>query len=247
MGTAASRLDPRGSTRALAFALRGLERRFEVAAANLAHLETAGHKRLVARSTGSSDESFAAQVARARGGAPDVVRDFRQGDLVPNEDPTQLALQGDGFFALEKDGELRYARGVRVVVDPDGTMVDAHGGRLLGESGPLRLAGPLSDFKIERDGTVKSEGVEVGRLRVVAFVDPQELAPSQGGLFRAPERAEVVAAQNTQVIQGARERSNTDAVRELVDLIVIQRQYEAAQRALLVENELRRKLNETPA
>ncbi len=237
--------DPRGATRAIAYAIRGLERRYEVTASNLANLETAGHKRLVARSPGDSAGSFRTELDRAKSSASAVVRDFTQGDLVPDDDPSELALQGDGFLAVEKDGELRYSRGARVLVDPEGTLVEAHGGQLLGQAGPIRLASPLSTFQVERDGTVRSDGAEVGRLRVVAFVDPQVLEAAGGGLFRAPDGAEVVSAQETQVIQGARERSNTDAVRELVELIVIQRQYEAAQRALSVESELRKRLNES--
>jgi flagellar basal body rod protein FlgG len=240
-----STLDPRGASRAIAFTLRSLEQRYEVAAANLSNLETAGHKRLVARSPGYSAGSFAAEVARARSAdLPTLVRDFSQGDVLPNDDPSELALQGDGFFAVEAGGEIRYARALRVQVDPDGTLIDGQGGRISGESGPIRLTGPLSKLQIERDGAVKSDGVEVGRLRVVAFVDPQALTAMPGGRFVAPDRAEVVAAQNTQVLQGARERSNTDAVSELVDLIVVQRQYEAAQRVLQNESELRQRLTD---
>jgi flagellar basal-body rod protein FlgF len=244
MDVNATPFDPSGNTRALAFAIRGLEQRFEVTASNLANLETAGHKRLVARSPGYSADPFAAEVERAR---RDVVRDFRQGDVIPNEDRSDLALQGDGFFAIEVGGELRYARNARVQLDADGTLVDSRGGRLLGEAGPLRLSGPLADFQIERDGVVKSENQEVGRLRVVAFVDPQALEAGAGGFYRAPDDAEIVGAQGTQVIQGARERSNSDAVQELVELIVIQRHFQAAQRALAAESELRQRLNEASA
>jgi len=246
IGATSSTIDPRGGSRALAFAIRGLEQRFEVTASNLANLETTGHKRLIARSTGYSANSFATEMERAQQASePTIVRDFSQGDLIPEDDPTQLALQGDGFFALEKGGDITYTRGARVTVDADGTLVEAHGGRFVGDAGPIRLAGPLSDFQIERDGVVKSDGVEVGKLRVVAFVDPQALKPVDGGLYKATDDAELVGAQNTQVVQGARERSNADAVSELVELIVVQRQYQAAQNALHAESELRQQLNES--
>jgi flagellar basal-body rod protein FlgF len=245
MDVTASTLDPRGSARAIAFALRGLQQRYEVTASNLANLETAGHKRLVARSPRYSDESFAAQLDQAQSDAsPLVARDFTQGEVVENGDPSELALQGDGFFAVETGGELRYERGVRVSTDADGTLVDGHGGKLLGESGPVRVSSALASFQVQRDGTVKSDDAEVGKLRVIAFVDPQKLTAEPNGRFRAPEGLEVVSAQNTEVVQRARERSNTDAVHELVELIVVQRQYEAAQRALVAESELRQHLNE---
>src|SRR5688572_23221155 len=134
VNAASTTLDPRGASRAIAFAIRGLERRYEATASNLSNLETAGHKRLVTRSPTYSADPFATEVERARKGAPSVARDFRQGDLIQNGDRSDLALQGDGFFAVEQNGELRYARSARVHLDPDGTLIDAQGARLLGES-----------------------------------------------------------------------------------------------------------------
>ena len=91
---------------------------------------------------------------------------------------------------------------------------------------------------------MKADNAVVGKMRVVTLVNPQMLEAVEGGLYRAPDDAEVVSAGDVQVRQGAHERSNTDVVRELVDLIVVQRQYQSAQRALAVESELRQRLNE---
>jgi flagellar basal body rod protein FlgG len=244
MDATATPIDSRAGVRALAFAFRGLEKRFEVTTSNLANLETTGHKRLIASTPRYSADPFAAELERAKQGSSLVTRDFSQGDLIPSDDRSDLALEGDGFLAVEKGGELRYARGAHLLLDPDGTLIDAQGNRLMGDAGPIRLASPFSDFQVERDGVVTSDGNEVGKLRVVAFVEPQALEAESGGLYRAPENSELVAAQNTKVIQRARERSNTDAVSELVELIVIQRQYEATQRALSAESELRQRLND---
>src|SRR5262245_33032022 len=105
-------VDPRAASRSIAFAMRGLEQRFETVASNLANAETAGHKRLVTRS-----ESFASALARARSlrsgsrGVPTpVVRDFSQGELTQSDDLSDLALNGPGFFAVERNGEIAYTR-----------------------------------------------------------------------------------------------------------------------------------------
>lgn len=241
-------VDPRGATRAIKQTMRNLERRFEVVASNLANLETAGHKRLIARSELYSADSFQTELERAKNSSGSaLVRDFSQGDLVLNDDPSELALQGDGFFAVEVKGEVLYERGSRVHPDTDGTLIDDHGSPLLAEGGPVRLGSSVAEFQVERDGTVKSEGAESGRLRVVTFVEPQKLEALPGGLFRAPDGLEVVSSKETQVVQGARERSNTDALHELVELIAIQRQYEAAQKALGIENDLRERVNQVVA
>lgn len=236
-------IDPRGAARSAAFAMRDLESRFDTVAANLANAETAGHKRLVSRA-----ESFASYLARARSedgaAARPVVRDFSQGELTTSDDPADVALNGPGFFAVEKNGEVAYTRTLHVHADTDGTLLDDHDARVLGEGGPLRLAGPLSSFQFENDGTLRTDGADAGRLRVVAFVDPQRLEDRPGGYWHADERLEVTGAAGTQVRQRQRENSNVNALDEMVELITIQRHFETAQRALSVEADLRQKLNE---
>jgi flagellar basal body rod protein FlgG len=236
-------VDPRGATRAMAYAMHGLEQRFEVVAANLANSETSGHKRLVARAELFSQELDRANAAEASTPST-VVRDFTQGDLVETGNPGDLALEGPGFFAVEQNGQLYYTRALRVHADTDGTLLDEHGARVLGEGGPVRLSAPLARLQVENDGTVKGENADVGRLRIVNFVEPQKLSDDVGGYWRADDRLEVTGAQTTQVRQRTRENSNVVALDELVQLITIQRQYEATQRAMSVESELRRRLNE---
>lgn len=236
-------IDPRGASRSVAFAMRDLEQRFDAVTANLANAETVGHKRLVSR-----PESFASYLARAR--SPDgaalrpVQRDFTQGELTVTDDPADVALNGPGFFAVEKNGEVEYTRTLHVHADTDGTLLDEHGARVLGEGGPLRLSGPLASYQFENDGALKSDGSDAGRLRVVNFVDPQRLDDRPGGYFHAADRLELTGATGTQVRQRERENSNVSAIDEMVELITIQRHFETAQRALSVEADLREKLNQ---
>lgn len=235
-------IDPRGTSRAIGNALQALERRFEVVADNLANVETAGHKRLVAYAQGSSDGSGSARGPLKQEAS--LARDFSQGDLVESGDTRDLALNGEGFFAVEVAGELRFVRSVQLHRDAGGVLHDSRGAQLLGEAGPLRVPDDATRVAVERDGTVLADGGEIGRLRLVTFVEPDQLAAVGSGRYAAPEGVELVAASATQVAQGFRERSNTEPIRELVEMIVVQRQYEAAQRALAVESELRQRLNE---
>ncbi len=241
-------LDPRSATQTLAAAMRGLERRFEAVADNLANLETPGHKRCVATShlasPSSSAGSFAAEVDRAQEQQTTVTRDYSQGDLVASGDPNDLALDAQGFFAIQVDDQPRYIRAANASKDLAGTLTDGHGALLLGESGPIRLPTPTSTLAVDADGTVISDGQPVGKLRVVTFVTPELLEAEGHGRFKVPDDAELVIPKETHVLQGMRERSNSNPIQELVEMIVVQRQYEAAQRALSTESELRQRLNE---
>jgi flagellar basal-body rod protein FlgF len=233
-------IDPRSASRQIAASMQALERRFEVVADNLANLETPGHKRLVVSSRGSSDESDGAE---GSGGAH-LSHDFTQGDLVDTGDLDDLALKGEGFFAVEHGDRVHYQRTAHLMRAVDGTLIDGKGARLLGEAGPIRVPSEAEKVSVAADGTVSAGREAIGRLRVVTFVDPQQLVAEGGGRFAAPEGSELVAASATEVVQGYRERSNTEPVRELVEMIVVQRQYEAAQKALTTESELRQRLND---
>lgn len=235
-------IDPRGTSRAIARTMQALEQRFEVVADNLANLETAGHKRLMAIPDGSSADSGAAEGSDSRGAL--LQRDFTQGDLVESGDLDDLALSGEGLFAVQIEDRVRFVRSAHLTRAEDGLLSDGRGAQLLGEAGPIRVPADATSVSVESDGTVSVDREPVGRLRVVTFVDPTRLFNEGGGRFGVPEGTELVAAPNTSVKQGFRERSNTDPVRELVEMIVVQRQYEAAQRALATESELRQRLNE---
>jgi len=240
----ASSIDPRGASRAIAFAMRGLERRFEAVSANLANAETSGHKRLIARSELFSQALTDAKSAEKPAASPSLTRDFSQGDLIDTGDPADLSLKGPGFFAVEVNGQVLFARALNVHADSDGTLVDNRGGRVMGEGGPLRASSRVATLEVENDGTVKSDGADIGRLRLVNFVDPQQLDDMPGGYWHAADNVEVTGAQGTEVGQRQREGSNVNALDELVQLITIQRQYEAAQRAMSVESDLRKRLND---
>jgi flagellar basal-body rod protein FlgF len=239
--TAATRaIDPRTAARAISYAMRGLEQRYEIAAANLANVDTSGHKRLVTRA-----DSFDQALADAKSGSTGtVLRDFSQGDLVTTDNPRDLALSGPGFFAVEVNGQIEYTRSLTLRSDPEGTLLDQYGNRVLGDGGPLRTTPGLGDVQVEADGTVRTGDADVGRLQIVNFVDPQKLDDAGGDYWRASDKVEVTGAQSTQVRQGQRERSNVNALDEMVQLITLQRQYEAASKALSVESDLRKQLNQ---
>jgi flagellar basal body rod protein FlgG len=217
-----------------------LERRFEAVASNLANSSTPGHKRLVASST------FAEHLARAgrgQGQSADLVltRDYAQGDTIETGNPFDLALDGPGFFAVEKEGDTAYARLVQLYLDQNSFLVDQRGHRLLGETGPIQVSGSLGEVRVLTDGTVRSGTQDVGQLRVVDFADPLALRDGGSGYFRADSTASVTAS--TAVVRsGHVEASNVDSLTEMVSMITLQRQFQAAQRALRTQSDIRDRL-----
>jgi flagellar basal body rod protein FlgG len=105
----------------------------------------------------------------------------------------------------------------------------------LGEAGPILVSG--GKIEVGLDGTVSSESgeagqlQEVGKLRIVRFLDSRLAVKEGANLFRSePANVEDIAA--PRVAQGNLEQSNVSPIDSLVSMITIQRQFEAYERAM---------------
>jgi len=90
-------------------------------------------------------------------------------------------------------------------------------------------------------GGVQDDGQTVDTLRVVDFPKPYALIKESRGLF-VPADVKVApeAATDYQVVGGALEESNLNAVRTMVEMIDMLRKYETAQRAIRAEDDAAR-------
>lgn len=157
--------------------------------------------------------------------------DFSQGTLQQTGNPLDLALSGNGLFAVRNDqGEELYTRAGRFRLGDDGTVRDANGNTVLGQNGPLQLPpdheGPI---EIAQDGTVETDGREAGRLRVVRFDTPEQLRHREGALFAAPEQT-AAELEQPDVRQGYLEQSNVEPIQEMTEMITQSRYFESQQR-----------------
>lgn len=183
-----------------------------------------------------------------------IERDHGQGTLVATNDPLHVALQGDGFFAVETlDGERMYTRDGQFTQDVDGMLVTQSGLRV---SGDIQIPTGSAAVRIDYDGTVHattSDGQDavVGQLEVSRFVNPAGLLAKGGNLFQETPQSgtaeQVTAGTDVQVVQGFLEQSNVDVATELIDMIQAQRVFElnskvvqAADESLQIAVNLRR-------
>lgn len=155
-------------------------------------------------------------------------RDAAPGPLATTGNPLDVALRGEGFFAVETPaGEERFTRAGRFAPGPDGRLVDAEGNAALDARGTPIVLGP-GDARIEirGDGTIRSENGELGRLRVVRFEAPQKLRAVGDRLYAADEPPQPV--ERPGVVQGALEGSNVRPVLEMVRMTGEVREFQAA-------------------
>lgn len=155
-------------------------------------------------------------------------RETRPGPLTTTGNPLDVALRGEGFFAVETAaGEERFTRAGRFTLAPDGRLVDAEGHAVLDtSSSPITLGPADSRIEIQGDGTIRSENGVIGKLRVVRFEAPQRLR-AEGDRLLATEETPL-AMDRPGVVQGAVEGSNVSPVLEMVRMTEEVREFQNA-------------------
>jgi flagellar basal-body rod protein FlgF len=154
-------------------------------------------------------------------------RDTTAGSLTTTGNPLDVAIGGEGYFAIETPRGERFTRAGRFTLDQTGKLVDPEGNDVLDDrGGPITFAPGDSRIEIQGDGTVRSENGVVGRLRIVRFEDPQRLRPEGDRLFAADDDPQPVA--RPQLIQGAVESSNTRPVLEMTRMTEELREFQFA-------------------
>jgi flagellar basal-body rod protein FlgG len=179
---------------------------------------------------------------------------FKQGDLEQTGGPLDLAIQGEGFFAVQlPNGELRYTRSGSFRRDETGQIMTSEGYRLA--NAPAIPADSVL-VVVAEDGTIASTNREdeipgqLGQIQITRFANPAGLK-AQGGNYFSPTASsgqpqQTTATQNGagSIHQGYLERSNVATVDELVALIVAQRNYEVNSRAIRVSDEMLQQVNQ---
>ncbi|HNI07094.1 MAG TPA: flagellar hook-basal body complex protein, partial [Thiobacillaceae bacterium] len=81
----------------------------------------------------------------------DVVQQFTQGNISVTNNPLDLAISGEGFFRMSKDGVISYTRDGQFHLDKDGYIVNSATQRLTGflaDSSGNIIGGAPSDLLI---------------------------------------------------------------------------------------------------
>ena len=142
-----------------------------------------------------------------------------------------LAIEGDGFFTLEaEDGTTLLTRSGSFTVDAEGFVTFAGGLRLIGEGGPVEFGS--GQVAIGQTGEVQVDGAVVARIVPSTVNDLSKLQKIGNSLYAVPDGVELIAAERSYIRQGFIETSNVDIVREMIDMMVSFRAYEANSRAV---------------
>lgn len=159
--------------------------------------------------------------------------DFAQGPVATTGRDLDVAIQGEGFIAIQApDGSEAYTRAGDLRVEAGGLLSTGAGHLVLGDGGPVAIP-PNSSLLIGGDGTISvqplGQGPEtlaiVDRIKLVN-PDVARLQKGSDGLLRMAGDEIADADASVTLMSGALEQSNVNVAKTLVNMIELARQYE---------------------
>ncbi len=159
--------------------------------------------------------------------------DYSQGAVANTGRDLDIAVQGDGFIAVQgPDGEEAYTRAGDLRVNSGGLLSTGAGHLVMGDGGPVAI--PLNtSLLIGSDGTISlqplGQGPEtlaiVDRIKLVN-PDIAQLQKGSDGLMHMDNGDVANADASVRIVSGALEQSNVNIAKTLVNMIELSRQYE---------------------
>lgn len=166
----------------------------------------------------------------------DTPTNFEQGTISLNGNDFDFALYGQGFFAVRNAaGTVRYTRDGSFIRSPNNVLQTADGDTVIDPQGNPIVLPPQGRVSAAPDGTLNVNGVVFGKIGVFDVQNPTVVRSSGGNVF-TDGGSNVVADTATSVVQGAQEKSNSDVVRSIVDLIVAERWFDANTKVIQTED-----------
>jgi flagellar basal-body rod protein FlgG len=180
--------------------------------------------------------------------------DFEQGSLKETQSDFDIALDGKGFFTVSTPWGDRYTRNGSFQLGKEGYLETKEGYPVMGENGPIRVK--ANNFQVDKDGRVWinaeyaddpdvmvsregntwGETVLLDSIKLVEFDLDRYLKKQGSSLFLETETsgpAQIIEdGRRPKVIQGFTEAANVDPVLEMVQMIEVNRAYEANQKVI---------------
>jgi len=235
-----------------ASALSALERWQDVVSQNITSAQNTGYrKRTVNFSTQLSGELQTDPSGRVGqdGGTPAVFPkintgiNFISGETLATRRDMDVAIQGEGFFEVQmQDGTKAYTRSGEFRMRTDRVLVSTGGQEVMSTSGnPITLLPGGGDMTINQDGTIFQGTTSLGKISVQKFADNSQLKPLAGGYFIPQDGVQPEQVEKPELLQGYLEGSNVSSLREMVDMVLISRAYEANQKIISTAEETMQK------
>lgn len=199
---------------------------------NLANVSTSGF-RADLHAFGAAPVTGPGLASRVNAVVEPYGTDFSTGPVVETGRDLDVAVQGEGFIAVQgADGREAYTRAGDLRIGSGGLLTTGAGHPVIGEGGPVAIP-PYGSVLVGADGTISiqplGQGPEtlavVDRIKL-ANPDTSRLAKGADGLLYLPEGETAAASADVRLTAGALEHSNVNVAEVLVNMIELARRYE---------------------
>jgi flagellar basal-body rod protein FlgF len=203
-----------------------LQRRLETIAANVANANTPGY-----RVDGVSFATEFAKAGDARIAFVDAGKDYisrRAGPLINTGNPLDMAIQGEGWFAVQSGGQTVYTRDGRTKMDENGGLVSMTDAPVLDAAGaPIQLDPGGGPPAIAHDGMITQNGRQIGAVGLFTLDADAKLTRAGTSGFTSDKAGQpILEFRGDGVEQGFIEGANVDPVREMTRLIEVSRAFD---------------------
>jgi flagellar basal body rod protein FlgG len=220
-------------------AMSSLERWQDAISQNIASSEVAGYKALgtsmhtqkmpMAEAGDNFSASLGSELVKA-----DLSVNRDKGLCVQSGNNMDCAIDGDGYFQIRaEDGGAKYTRNGHFHVNNENVLVNANGEPVEGVSGTITLSPGGGDLSFDQNGRVYQGEIQIDQLKVVSADNENYLVPVTGGFVPAegtdPGINDIA---QPRILQGFYEASNVSPMREMVNMINVERAYEANQKVI---------------
>ncbi len=182
---------------------------------NSVPVEGPGHESRINALVGESGTDFSGGIVRQTGKALDVL------------------IRNEGWIAVQTADEAEaYTRAGNLRIDNVGRLTTGDGHPVLGDAGPISIA-PYEQLHIGGDGSISivplgQSAETIAVVDRIRLVNPalDNLEKREDGLLHARDGQPVEPDAAVTIESGALELSNVNAVREMIDMIGLARQWE---------------------
>ncbi len=209
-----------------------LQKRLDTIANNIANMNTGGYRADAVSFSTVLSNAGPAPTAFATAGESYISR--QTGELVSTGNPLDVAVQGDGWFALQTPGGVAYTRDGRLHMDEGGALLTVNNYPILDAGGASILLDPAAGPPtISQDGMISQNGQQIGAIGVF-MIDPAARLGRYDNSSVQPDipATPVLDFTGDGVAQGMAEGSNINPVLEMTRMIDVSRAFDSTSNAI---------------